>query len=318
MSKFDIRPTSTVNTSNQRKIKMSLIDENPLNEKTYDMNDPEIKALAQDIASIGLLQPILVMRNPKLSDRYVILAGHKRFRAQQLNKADEIEVIVRPVPEDANYKLEMLKAELSIYSSNIFAREKSPLVRAREAARFKELIKEMRSIDPDSYKGNTDEIVAKVLGVGASYVRALVRVNSAPNDVKELLNEQKITLRQAMEITSMDDEIAEEVKQKINSTSSKAEKNDVIKRGVAKSKKNKDTSNTTPTSTKNDISDSSSTITEIPVKVPPKVDANTLNLVVSIEDDFKIVKDLIQQGKTIDIKTLIDVESLLHKILNDE
>jgi ParB-like chromosome segregation protein Spo0J len=63
-----------------RYIKIAVIDPDPNNNKIYDNDETAMQSLMSEIDSVGLIQPITVKRNPKLSERYIIISG-KKYRA---------------------------------------------------------------------------------------------------------------------------------------------------------------------------------------------------------------------------------------------
>lgn len=101
-------------------IKINLIDENPDNEKIFNMND--VDKLAQMIESQGFFGAIEVME--KGDGRYEILSGHRRFRAYKSLEKTSIPCIVSKTMNEYD------KAKILI-SSNINNRRMEPVDYAR-------------------------------------------------------------------------------------------------------------------------------------------------------------------------------------------
>lgn len=72
-------------------IAVKLIDPSPANKR----KDFDVKELAENIESQGLLQPIIVRKSPKKKDRFEIVVGERRWRAFQLKGWQKIPAVVR-------------------------------------------------------------------------------------------------------------------------------------------------------------------------------------------------------------------------------
>ena len=86
------------------KIDIALLKENPLNHEIYGNDDPEqFKALVEKIRNSGYIKPILI------SNQYVIISGHRRWRAAlQLGCTD---IAFQYVPEDPQKQIELFLLE---------------------------------------------------------------------------------------------------------------------------------------------------------------------------------------------------------------
>jgi ParB/RepB/Spo0J family partition protein len=71
-------------------------------------DDAELDALAQTIRERGLLQPILVRPAHEQTDRFVLVAGERRYRAAVKAQLSEIPAIVRPAQNGDDATLEAL------------------------------------------------------------------------------------------------------------------------------------------------------------------------------------------------------------------
>lgn len=69
--------------------------------KNFD--EDTLRDLAESIEAYGLLQPIVIRKKPNALDRYIIVAGERRYRASQLLKARTIKaVLLETNPDDAS------------------------------------------------------------------------------------------------------------------------------------------------------------------------------------------------------------------------
>lgn len=70
--------------------------------QTFD--EAALVELAESIKAQGVVQPIVVRPDPEDPDKYILIAGERRWRATQMAGIDEIPVVIRP-DIDANQAL---------------------------------------------------------------------------------------------------------------------------------------------------------------------------------------------------------------------
>jgi ParB/RepB/Spo0J family partition protein len=198
-----------------REIKIGVIDEDSKNDEIYNEDKHALEDLINDIDSVGLITPLTVRRNQRLSDRYILIAGHRRLKALKSlgHKTVPCLVVTTETEEDC------LKADVMHLTSNIMTRDRSILERTKEAKLLKERIIALKKIDPNAYKGKTDGIVAKMMNVSSSYVRQLVRIENADDDIKKKLADEVIGIADALKLQGMDLDKKKEVAEKIRNAS---------------------------------------------------------------------------------------------------
>ena len=133
------------------------------------INEGDLRELAESIAVRGVLQPILARRDPEQPDRFEIIAGERRWRASQLARLHEVPVIVREFSD-----LEALEVGLI---ENLQRQDLSPL---EEAEGYRRLM--------DEY-AHTQEDLAKVVGKSRSHVANTMRLLALPGPIKRLVDE---------------------------------------------------------------------------------------------------------------------------------
>lgn len=154
------------NTSGERiSVPISHIDTNPDQpRKSFDAES--LAGLADSIAANGLLQPILVRR---VSDRYEIIAGERRFRASKLAGLSEIPVIVVEADDLAAAKYALIE--------NLQREDLNPY---EEASAYRSLMSE--------YELSQEEISIQV-GKSRSAIANSLRLLDLPEGaVKMLIN----------------------------------------------------------------------------------------------------------------------------------
>ena len=145
-----------------------------------EFDDEALKELAASIKEKGVLQPILV---EKKGDKYLIIAGERRYRAAVIAGLKEIPVIEKEFSEEE--KLEIALVE------NIQREDLSPI---EEAKAFSALIK--------NYNIGQDEL-SKRIGKNRSTIANSLRLLKMPQDMQDALSSGEITSGHARAVLSV-------------------------------------------------------------------------------------------------------------------
>ena len=141
--------------------------------KTFEQEP--LSELAASIAEHGLLQPIAV--RPHGVDRYLIVAGERRWRACRMAGLTEVPVVVKDVSDEQAMELALVE--------NLQREDLDPV---EEAAGIREL---MTRCDL------TQEQAARKLGKSRSALANILRLLTLPDSVLELLKSGSITIGHA-------------------------------------------------------------------------------------------------------------------------
>ncbi len=147
-----------------------IFDENALNE------------LAESIKAHGVIQPIIVR---KIGDKFEIIAGERRFRASQMAGLTTIPAIIRDFTDDQMMEIAILE---NLQRENLSAIE--------EAEAYKSLMHTLSL---------NQEQVAKRVGKSRSHITNMIGLLSLPQDVKELINQGKISMGHARILSKLED-----------------------------------------------------------------------------------------------------------------
>jgi len=151
-------------------------------------DEAALDALAQSIAAQGVLQPLLVRKDPSRDGEFEILAGERRWRAAQKARLHEVPVVVRDVSDrDA---LEFALVE------NV---QREDLGALEEAEGYQRLVAEF------SY---TQEALAQRVGKSRSHVANMLRLLTLPDDVKQLVEARSLSAGHARALLAAADPIA--------------------------------------------------------------------------------------------------------------
>lgn len=163
-----------------RMIKIDKIKVNPYQPRKT-MEEIKLKELAQSIKTYGLLQPIIVT---EIEGEYQIVAGERRFLACQSLGWTEIPALVREYNESSVAAVALIE---NLQRENLNFIE--------EAFGYKRLIEEFNL---------TQEVLAQRLGKSQSTIANKLRLLRLPDNIKSLLQEEKLTERHARALLKLD------------------------------------------------------------------------------------------------------------------
>ncbi|MDK2844780.1 MAG: ParB family transcriptional regulator, chromosome partitioning protein [Enterococcus sp.] len=149
--------------------------------KTFD--EQSLKELASSIERSGVFQPIIVRRSQIKG--YEIIAGERRFRASKLAGKTDIPAIIRDFDEEMMMQIAVLE--------NLQREDLNPL---EEAEAYDMLMKNLKL---------TQAQVAERLGKSRPYIANYLRLLSLPKLVKEMVQEERLSMGQARTLLGLKD-----------------------------------------------------------------------------------------------------------------
>jgi len=150
----------------------------------HHFDEAAVNALAESIKAQGILQPILVRRDPDRPNEFEIVAGERRWRAAQIAKLHEVPVVIRDLTDAQSLELAIVE--------NVQRQDLTPL---EEAEGYRRLIDDFQ---------HTQEDLAKTLGKSRSHIANTLRLLSLPEGVKLLMDEGKLTAGHARTLIGCD------------------------------------------------------------------------------------------------------------------
>jgi ParB family chromosome partitioning protein len=158
--------------------------------------EDELKELAASIREKGVLQPLIVRKNPRKPSVYEIVAGERRWRAAQLAQLHELPVIVRDYSDEEVLEIAIIE--------NVQRADLNPI---EEAAGYRQLM--------DRF-GHTQEKLAEALGKSRSHIANLLRLLQLPPSVQELVRNGSLTMGHARALITAENpvELATEIVRK--------------------------------------------------------------------------------------------------------
>jgi ParB family chromosome partitioning protein len=174
-------------TRSQRRVPIEFLRPNPRNPRR-NFSDAELDELAASIRERGIIQPILVRTVRDAVDAFEIIAGERRWRAAQRAAVHDVPIILLEVSDREALELAIIE--------NVQRTDLNPL---EEAAGYQALA--------DEFKHGQDDI-AKIVGKSRSHVANTLRLLKLPDEVKDYLNEGRLTAGHARALLGQPDPVA--------------------------------------------------------------------------------------------------------------
>ncbi len=171
----------------ENNVPTELLYPNP-NQPRRDFDKVEMDDLANSVREMGIIQPLIVRKDPVHPECYQIVAGERRWRAAQQAQLHEVPVLIRELTD-----LEVL--ELAIVE-NIQRADLNPV---EEAQGYRQLM--------DNF-GHTQEKMAEALGKSRSHIANVLRLLSLPAEILTFLREGKLTAGHARALVTAENPVA--------------------------------------------------------------------------------------------------------------
>ena len=164
-------------------VRLDEIRSNPYQPRKH-FDQKALEELADSIRENGVMQPIILRKSS--AKGYELVAGERRHKASKIAGKTTIPAIIRDLNEEFMIKYAILE--------NL---QREDLTALEEADAY-QLMMDKLSL--------TQEKVADALGKSRSHVANHLRLRSLPEEVKQLLNEQKLSMGQARTIRALSDD----------------------------------------------------------------------------------------------------------------
>ena len=181
LDKFEEKIVSVTPKEEVIELKLSELRPNPYQpRKVFDAE--KLQELANSIKEHGVFQPIIVKKSIK---GYEIIAGERRYKASQLAGKETIPAIVRDFTDENMMEIALLE---NLQRENLNSIE--------EATAYQKLLASLKV---------TQEELANKLGKSRSHITNMLGLLELPEEVKNLIAEEKITMSHARVFSKMKD-----------------------------------------------------------------------------------------------------------------
>lgn len=147
--------------------------------------EDNLSDLADSIREKGIIQPLIVRKNPTKPGSYQIVAGERRWRAAQIAQLHDIPVVVRDFSDTEVLEIAIIE--------NI---QRSDLNPVEEATGYRQLM--------DRF-GHTQEKLAQALSKSRSHIANLMRLLQLPEDVLDYLRAGELSAGHARALITTED-----------------------------------------------------------------------------------------------------------------
>ena len=181
-------------------ISLLLVDDFP--EHPFMVKDDEsMEQLMHSIEMNGILNPIIARK--KEDGRYEVVSGHRRKHACSRLGITDIPVIVRELTRDEAV-IEMVDSNLQ--REYILPSEKARAYKMKMDAMKRQGKRTDLTLSPVGTKLRTDEVIAQEAGESRNQIQRYIRLNELTPELLEFVDEGKIGLRPAVEISYLQEE----------------------------------------------------------------------------------------------------------------
>ena len=180
---------------------LRLTDLHPFPNHPFKVREDEsMKETAKSIGDVGVLTPAIV--RPRKEGGYEIISGHRRKRACELAGLEKMPAIVRDMDDDT--------AVITMVDSNLQRENILPSERAQAYKMKMDALKRRAGRRPKEAAKNSpqlaanfrsDDEIAKNEGISGDTVRRYIRLTELSPPLQQMVDEKKIALTPAVEIS---------------------------------------------------------------------------------------------------------------------
>ena len=179
-----ISSTNDLDQQNNNILDLKINDVEPNSQQPRKVFDQEkLEALAESIRTHGVVQPIIVRKE---EDRYILVAGERRWRASKLAGLKTIPVIVKDLSSKENMEIALIE--------NLQREDLNPI---EEAEAYQKLLNDHEM---------TQEDVAKVVGKSRAAIANSVRLLNLSSEIRNMLIDGRLTSGHARTLVTISDE----------------------------------------------------------------------------------------------------------------
>lgn len=175
---------------------ISLKDILPFPNHPFEVRDDDaMKETVQSVKDYGVIMPVIV--RPSEEGGYELISGHRRMRACELAGIDTIPAIVRDVDRDTAI---IMMVDSNLQRENILPSERAKAYKMKLDAIKRQGQRNDLTSTQIAQKLSVEK-VAEEAGTSKDNVRRYIRLNELSPQLQKLVDEQKMGLTPAVEIS---------------------------------------------------------------------------------------------------------------------
>lgn len=175
-------------------------------------DEDEMRSLVESVRRQGIIQPLLVRRDPDVPEVFEIIAGERRWRAAQTIQLHEVPVVIRDISDDDALQLALIE--------NI---QRQDLNAIEEAEGYRRLTEEF---------GHSQNEVAEMVGKSRPHVANTLRLLTLPVEVSEMVRGGRLSASAARTVLNDPDPVG--LAKRIAEEGLNVRQVEAIRRGVEK------------------------------------------------------------------------------------
>lgn len=175
--------------------------------------DEDMEQLIESVKARGIITPVIL--RPKEDGRYEMVAGHRRKRACELAGLETIRAEVREMSRDEAI---LLMVDSNCQRTTILPSEKAFAYKMRLEAMKRQGQRTDLTLSPVETKLRSSEIIAQSTGESRAQVDRYIRLTNLIPDLLHLVDDGRIALRPAVELSYLTNEEQEYLLETISYT----------------------------------------------------------------------------------------------------
>jgi len=172
----------------------------PFDDNPYQVLDnEEMEELVQSIKERGILSPLIVLPKPDDAHTFELISGHRRLFAAKKAGLKKVPAVVCNVSRD---EAAIMVVDSNLHREHILPSEKAKAYKLRLDAMKRQGERTDLTSVPVAQKSKTSrEILGEIVGESQDQVRRYIRLNELHSCLLNLVDEGKIALRPAVELS---------------------------------------------------------------------------------------------------------------------
>ena len=176
---------------------LRLTDLHPFPNHPFKVREDEsMKETAKSIGDVGVLTPAIV--RPRKEGGYEIISGHRRKRACELAGLEKMPAIVRDMDDDTAV---IMMVDSNLQRENILPSERAQAYKMKMDAMKRRGARTDLTSPQVAAKFRSDDEIAKNEGISGDTVRRYIRLTELSPPLQQMVDEKKIALTPAVEIS---------------------------------------------------------------------------------------------------------------------
>ena len=176
---------------------LRLTDLHPFPNHPFKVREDEsMKETAKSVGDVGVLTPAIV--RPRKEGGYEIISGHRRKRACELAGLEKMPAIVRDMDDDTAV---IMMVDSNLQRENILPSERAQAYKMKMDAMKRRGARTDLTSPQVAAKFRSDDEIAKNEGISGDTVRRYIRLTELSPPLQQMVDEKKIALTPAVEIS---------------------------------------------------------------------------------------------------------------------